>query len=165
MTFNERVPKRSRLLEFWLAAALIGVATTFLLPALWRIEEDAERLLVESTIRNINSGLRLAESELVLQGREAERRTLLLANPVTWLESPPTGYVECDRIEAHAVEAGQWVWERETRLLHYRPRHSEHLQVQGGGTLAWRVVAAGDGVVFRPGALRIENVTPYDWQP
>lgn len=159
------MPKRSRLLEFWLAAALIGVAAAFLLPALWRIEEDAERLMVESTIRNINSGLRLAESELVLQGREAERPALLQANPVAWLARAPAGYVERDRVEVQSLDAGQWVWARETRLLHYRPRHVQHLKIQGEPTLAWRVVAAGDGLVFRPGTLRIESITPYHWQP
>lgn len=158
--------KRTRTLEFWLVVAVSGIIVGFLLLALLRAEEQAERLVVEATVRNMNSGLRWKEAELMTQGRENERPALLQENPVRWLEKPPTGYREIDRVVFGGVEAGRWVWDRTRKRLYYRPRYATGLHVVGGGdVLEWRVAAAGDVNALRPGTLRVEAVSVYEWKP
>lgn len=140
----------------------------YLIGALARIEAEVEKLAVEATVRNMNSGLRLAQAELITQGRENERAALALHNPVDWLASPPVDYAgEADAVDPARLAAGSWAWERRSRTLYYRPRRSTGLRVDGAGeSLGWHVVAAGGGVTAgRPGMLRLEAVRVYEWRP
>lgn len=160
---SPQFPQRARLFEFAVGVAVIAVAALFLLDALARIEEQAEKLVVEATVRNIDSGLRLAQAELITQQRENERAALLRVNPVGWLERPPEGYIgEADGVDPEALAAGQWVWDRRARILIYRPRRGGALKVEGGaGWLGWRIVAAGQAL----GTLRVEGLRAYEWRP
>ena len=133
-----RFPKRGKLLEFSLAVVVIGIAGYFLLAALWRVQAEAERTMVESTIRNVNSAVRMAQAQLIIQGRESEVPGLFAGSPARWLEAPLPGYIEVEREGDVTHTAGGWVWVRQTGVLYYSPRHHEALGVAGGGAVAWR---------------------------
>lgn len=164
------MPKRSRLFEFSVGVTIIAIVATFLLAALDRIEEEAEKLVVEATVRNIDSGLRLAQAQLITQQRENERPLLLPVNPVAWLDKPPAGYAgEADHVDPGSLATGAWMWDRTNRTLYYRPRRSDGLRVEGGGPcLAWRVAPSGE-VVTEASApmalLRLAAISRYAWRP
>ena len=158
--------RRSRLLEFAVASTCIGIASLFLLNELSQLQEEAERLTVESTVRNMNSGLFMRQAKLMVSGRERELPALVLENPVEWLESPPGGYDPATGCgDAGPAEAGHWCWDASARRLHYRPLRAGGLKVDGDvPILTWRVHASGDPSVVRPGSLRVVADRGYTWQ-
>lgn len=164
---EDHPPRRARLLEFAMAAAFIGVASLFLIDAMSDLQEEAERLTVETTVRNMNSGLFLRQAELMISGRERELPKLALGNPVEWLEAPPPGYSgERGCADSGPSAAGEWCWNAAARRLHYRPRRTDSLKVEGGRPiLTWRVHAPADPSAIRPGSMRVVAERSYDWRP
>jgi hypothetical protein len=161
------LPRRARMLDFAIAAALIGAASLFLLNALSRLQEGAEKTFVEMSIRNLNSGLLLRQSELMIEGRENEFHKLPQENPVDWLPVPLEGYTSVAGCGAPAaLPEAHWCWDARAKRLHYRPRRHAGLKIQGGASiLMWRVQAPADPSAIRPGTLRIVPATPYEWSP
>jgi len=155
------------MLDFAIAAALIGGASLFLLNALSRLHEEAEKTHVELAIRNLNSGLLLRQSELMIEGRENEFRNLPAQNPVEWLPVPLDGYTGAAGCgPPGSLPEGAWCWDAASKRLHYHPRRSAGLKIPGGGTLlTWQVQAPADPAAIRPGTLRIVPATPYEWSP
>lgn len=147
--------KRSRLLEFSLAVALIAVFGGYLLRALSDLQDEGERLAVELTIRNLNSSLFLLQAERLAAGREQTLGELARQNPVTWLQSEPAGYIgehHCPQVLA----PGQWCWNPERKALYYAPRQENW--IKSGPKmpwLTWRVASPEHTGVFRPGNFRL----------
>lgn len=147
-----------------MSAALFGILAWVLLGTLGRIQEDAERLAVETTVRNMNSGLFLRQAELVTGGREADLPGLAAANPVDWLAEPPAGYVGA--CPPGGPAEGRWCWDAAARRLVYHPRRHGGLKTDDGlPILKWRVQAPADPKAVRPGALRVVSVGRHTWQP
>lgn len=153
------MPRRVKLFEFSVAVVVIGAVAWFLQAELLRIEEDAERLMVETTIRNVNTGVRFAQAQLIVQGRESEIPGLFSGSPLRWLETPPADFVERDQIGAEDLAPGRWVWERRSGVLHYTPRLRAGLVISGGNDLQWQWVAAG-GTSGRTG---LQAAKLYRW--
>lgn len=153
LEIQARFPKRGKLLEFSVAVVVIGICGYFLLAAVWQAQGEAERVMVESTVRNINSAVRMAQAQLIVQGREGEIQSLFSGSPARWLESPPPGYAEIDQLRSGVIAAGSWVWVRQTGVLYYRPRHRESFAVDHGEALVWQW-SAGSVVSFRSGLVR-----------
>lgn len=163
-------PARSRLLEFSLAVAVIVVLAAVLLQALVQVEADAERTVVEATVRNMDSGLRLVQAQQITQQMEKQRAGLLRENPMAWLEKPPPDYAGAfERIDPERLERGRWAWDRGALTLYYRPRRDEGLKTSvGNGWLAWQVKAPGGRTAKADaplGILRIEAKFAYVWRP
>lgn len=125
-----------------------------------RVQEDAERLVVEATISNVNASVRVAQAQLIIQGREAEIPALFSDSPARWLENPPPGYVEVDTIGPATLRSGGWVWERRSGVLHYLPRLKSGLVVDGGESLQWTWVRGGMSSL-RSG---LQPVRQYRWR-
>lgn len=141
------------LLGLWLAQALLNA------------EEQAEKLEVELTVRNMRTGLQWAKGEAMMQGRLSEIRRWEGSDPMRWLATAPANYLgSCPLHEF--ISPGVWCFDELQRELRYRPRHTQHLDVKIRSEiplLRWKVVAdasqAADGLV----GLRVQNVTPYEW--
>lgn len=125
---------------------VIGLLAFGLLSALHDASERAERQVVELTIRNMRTGMRLAMGEALMQQRESEMTAWVGNNPVHWLGSNPAGYRgECSTAESRELPAGAWCFDRDRRELVYRPRHTGHLRVPSTAdkdrceVLSWRV--------------------------
>ena len=163
---DDHPPRRARFLEFAMAAAFIGVASLFLIDAISDLQEEAERLTVETTVRNMNSGLFLRQAKAMVTGRERELPALALENPVEWLETPPGGYDGAGSCgDSGPAEAGHWCWDPSARRLHYRPLRADGLKVEGNvPILTWRVHAPADSLAIRPGSLRVVADRGYVWQ-
>ena len=145
---------------------LIALLSLWLLSAMRRIETVVERMIVEQTVQNIRTGLKVAMSEAVISQRDGEIAGWVGENPVRWLASPPNGYRgECAR--GDDVGEGVWCFERTSGDLVYRPRYAEGLVAKDGRALSvlrWRVgmtkgIRTDESVAW----LRVENVTSYVW--
>ena len=159
----------------WLQGAvvlvLLGSLALGLLWALNDAKERAEKQVVELSLRNMRTGMKMAMGEALMRQREGEMVSWVGINPVLWLAGPPTGYRgECSAEESRNLSAGEWCFERENRVLVYRPRSSDHLRalVEGQSLecsqLSWRVTrvsesAASGGFI----GLRIEAASPCRW--
>lgn len=159
--------RRARQFEFALATTFIALTSWFLLDALAQLQAESEKLAVETTVRNINSGLFLQQAERMVTGRESELPILAQENPVAWLERPPTGYVgERDCTAPGVLAAAQWCWDPAGRLLYYRPLRTEGLKIDADVPwLTWRVHSPADPKAIRPGTLRVVLASPYTWNP
>ena len=150
------LPKRGRLLEFSLMVAVLGLLSLFLIDALKTLQDDSERLTVELTVRNMNSGLYLQQAERVAGGRENTLKELAQANPVSWLGSSPVGYIG-EQPCASVLAKGQWCWDKLSTTLYYYPKQANWLKTGGKMPwLTWRVGSPQQGASFRPGAFRLQ---------
>jgi general secretion pathway protein G len=150
---------------------ILGLFVIGLLSALNRAKEQAERQIVDLTIRNMRTGMQLAMGEALMRQREHEMASWVGSNPVQWLATSPAGYRgECSAEESRDLSGGEWCFERSRRELVYRPRRVEHLQ--GGedksqhqcSQLSWRV-ARTPGNEDSGGfiGLRLEAASSCHW--
>lgn len=157
----------------WMSGAVVALVIAALaaglLNALGTAKDQAERLAVDLTVRNLRSGLQWAMAEAIFHRREPEVAAWAGTNPVRWLGSEPSGYRgECSRAERAALPARAWCFDRERHELVYRPADPGQLRRRGGGAacqdLAWRVLrtpeSASAGVSV---GLRIVATTDCDW--
>lgn len=150
------LPKRGRLLEFSLVAIVISTLAAYLLQALATLQDDSERLAVELTIRNMNSGLYMLQAERLASGAELGLRQLAGQNPVTWLGGLPAGYLE-DSACPKALIKGQWCWNEGSKVLFYYPKQNNWIKAaQNMPLMAWRVVSPSGDQGFRPGNFRLQ---------
>ena len=155
---------------------VLGLLAIGLISALGDAKEEAEKQIVELTIRNMRTGMQRAMGEALMHQREGEMASWVGSNPVHWLDTLPAGYRgECSTAESWALSGGEWCFERGRRELVYRPRNSDHLRDSKGvmkavgrrcDLLSWRVarapvsVASGGFV-----GLRIEAASSCEWVP
>ena len=153
-------------LEFSVVAAVMAVVAGSLLTALFYYEELAEAAVVQLTVRNIRSGLRYQIADRLVQGRESEMAQLLAANPVTWLESAPDGYVGNVRnFDVGSLPRGSWFYDEDRGEVGYVPRHSLYLSLPFGESaiLRWRVQALRSSSPREVEGLMLVSSTPYRW--
>ncbi|HTN65137.1 MAG TPA: type II secretion system protein, partial [Burkholderiaceae bacterium] len=79
-------------LELLIAVIVIGIVAGLLLERLTRYQEYAEKTVMEATIANLRSGLRVRVAELMVGGQMGRMGDLLRENPITWLAAPPANY-------------------------------------------------------------------------
>lgn len=153
------LPKRGRLLEFAVVVILFATLALVLLRALAELQDESERLAVELTIRNMNSGLFLQQAERLTSGRENTLRELAGQNPVGWLRTSPAGYIGEQACEG-VLAAGQWCWDPAQKVLYYYPRQENWLKTARNlPWLTWRVGSPQHPAVFRPGNFRLQAET------
>lgn len=163
-----RVPARetnywtaSRWLSFAVSATVIAALAAVLLDSLAEIEEHAEAMMVDVTLRNMRTGLMVAKGEAIIAGREDGIAAWAGRNPVDWLAGPPGGYEGlCGGTASPA--AGGWCFDATKRELRYRPRNDRRLRIAGAPedrVIRWRTASRAD----RGGGLNVEKVAEYEW--
>lgn len=161
---TSRFPTRARLYEFGLAVTVVAIVSLLLIDRLQQLQEDAERLMVESTVRNINSGLMLKMAWLVTAQRESELPGLARQSPTDWLEQCPPDYQEAEACPP-LMTPGLWCWERTTKRLYYQPRLISRLKIDDNmPLLTWTLRWPGAVSEIRPGALRLTPDRSYEWR-
>jgi hypothetical protein len=153
-------------LEFSVVASVLAVLAGSLLTALLFYEELGEATVVQLTIQNIRSGLRYQIADRLIAGRTAEIGQLLVANPVSWLEQSPDGYVGIVRTgSVTSLPAGSWFYDIDRGEIGYVPKLSFHLVVESGGRtiLRWRMQALRSPTPATVEGLTLAAVTPYRW--
>lgn len=154
------------LLELAVASIIIAALAIFLLNRMQRYQEVAEKTVMETTVVNMRSGLRLRVAELMVQGRMDEMDKLSRENPVSWLEAPPFNYVgPVDNPEQQAIPPGSWYFDTTRRELVYLPDRSRHFKPGPDGEKAvrFRVTATAGQGGGRVEGINISPVSPYDW--
>lgn len=135
---SSETPRARKYFEYSVLAAIVGILVTVLLNALNHVQEKAERTIMETTLSNMESGLKMEISTRTIQGKAASIRELIGGNPVQWLASSPQGY---SGICGGQRAPGEWCYDSASRELVYRPRHDRSLEFRVAGTreLRWRV--------------------------
>lgn len=153
------------LLELAVASIIIAALAIFLLNRMQRYQEIAEKTVMETTVVNMRSGLRLRVAELMVQGRMGEMGSLSRENPISWLEASPPNYAgELKHPEQQAIPPGSWYFDTARRQLVYLPDRSRYFKpgTDGEKAIRFRVTAtAGQG--GRVEGINISLVSPYDW--
>lgn len=153
-------------LEFSVVASVLAVLAGSLLTALLYYEELAEATAVQLTVENIRSGLRYQIADRLVAGRTPEIGRLLGANPVSWLERPPDGYVGIVRTgSVRSLPAGSWFYDIDRGEIGYVPKLSFHLVAEPGAPaiLRWRMQALRSPTPGEVEGLALVAVTPYRW--
>jgi hypothetical protein len=153
-------------LEFSVVASALAVLAGSLLTALLYYEELAEATVVQLTIQNIRSGLRYQIADRLVAGRTSEIGQLLGANPVSWLERSPDGYLGIVRTgSVRSLPAGSWFYDIDRGEFGYVPMLSFHLvtEPEGRAILRWRMQALRSQTPSEVEGLMLVTVSPYRW--
>ena len=161
------------LLEFGVAAIILGVVAAVLLDRLRYYQEAAEKAHMEYTVATLKSALRLHVSTLMVEGRMGECAKLARQNPVDWLQQKPADYSgEFDGAPPDSAPPGGWYYDRVQRELVYRVRLGRHFVPgkDGRRQVRFRVAVVYDEIQGGEGAsgLLVSGVTlaavePYRW--
>jgi len=152
-------------LEFSSVVGVLSVLAGSLLTASFYYEELSEAAVVQLTIENIRSGLRYQIANRLVAHRATSMGELLGANPVSWVESAPAGYVGTVRnADVRALPRGSWFYDVDLAEFGYKPKLSFHLSIgPGEPILLWQVKALKTNMPREPEGLMIVAVTPYRW--
>lgn len=155
------------LLEFSVVAAGLVVIAGSLLAALLYHEELAEAAVVQMTVRNIRSGLRYQIADRLVTGRTREMGQLVRANPLSWLESSPDGYVGTVRTDSvRSLPGGSWYYDIDRGEIGYVPKLSFYLVMEPTERpkiLRWRMQALRSPTPWEVEGLMLVTVSPYRW--
>ena len=99
---------------------VIGVLCVVLLSQLLHYQELARIAVMEMTVANVRSGLRLRVAELIMSNRLDQLGGLLQQNPVIWLDAPPANYLgEYDHPQLPMLPGDSWLYDRHAGELIY----------------------------------------------
>jgi type II secretory pathway pseudopilin PulG len=156
--------------ELIIATTIVGLLGTALAERMLRYQEYAEKVAMEVTARQIQTGLRMQVADLMMRDRLREAERLLEANPFTWLEALPPNYIgeKKNPTPSDAVR-GTWYFDSLRRELVYTPLHRRFFQplTPGSQTVRYRVSAVP--VKSGQDGQRIEGLSllllsPYKWE-
>ncbi|HUY03858.1 MAG TPA: hypothetical protein VMV33_11275 [Rhodocyclaceae bacterium] len=152
-------------LEFLVAVAVIAILALTALVRLQEIEEISEKTVIDTTLRNIDSGLRQAMAEDIIHGQEGRIALLIGANPVRYLAQPPAGYLGEYQQAPVPVPSGAWFFDSTRRELCYRPKLDRHLVIDGESPLLrWRIEPVGGRLAGGgAGSVRLTAAVGYRW--
>ena len=116
--------------ELLASVVIIGVLAVVLLERMTRYQEIARTAVMEMTVSNLRSGLRLRVAELIMADRSAEIARLAGQNPVQWLQAPPANYRgQLTQADAVGLAADSWYFDPERQSLVYvLPRSGRFLE-------------------------------------
>lgn len=165
---SDVTPRSRSLFQISVVVGIIVLLAAVLLNALNYVQEKAERTVMEATVLNMQSGLKMEISDRAIRGQGASARELIGANPVQWLANPPQGYSGNCRPQRIP---GEWCYDGTTREVVYRPRLDRNLEYRGSGAkeLRWRVGLSNEIAVHQPdgsepiGVMRLISTTTFVW--
>lgn len=156
-------------IEFSVAVAVLALIWMAALNRLLDLQEMGERTVVEMTVSNINSGLRLEMAERIMTAREASIVELAGGNPVRWLEEKPGGYLGEFPSAPDGFRPGYWYFDTAHKYLRYWPKLERYLECwrceRAGGeiVLSWHIEKADNPMFGRGSHVKMVPVTPYRW--
>ena len=156
---------------------ITSVLAIILLNRFFYYQEVAEKAAMDITVMNVRSGLRLRIAELMMQDRMDEMGHLMDENPILWLETPPSNYIELldGKPEKNAATPGNWHFDNERKELVYVLQHDAFFKSETNESsnvkkaIRFRVNAItpprsnnGD-TVRRIEGITLTSVTQYHW--
>lgn len=170
-------PRGASRLEALIVILLIGVAAALLLERLTRYQEYAEKAVMEATIANMRSGLRVRIAELMIDGKMAQMGALLQENPISWLVAPPPNYAGVlPHAATEAPALGHWYFDVPARQLVYLPLHHRFFRTGDDGKreVRWQVLplsispspvaaASAPGATGKVEGITLKLLQLYEW--
>lgn len=155
---------------------IASVIVITLLNRFYYYQEIAEKTVMEMTVMNMRSGLRLRIAELKMQGRMGEASQLMQENPMTWLETLPANYMgQVTDSKPTDLLPGSWYFDTGRQELVYRAQHDTFLKItQDGGrdretAIRFRVTAMkhtqgkDTNTTHKAEGIALIPVTGYHW--
>lgn len=159
-------------MEFLIRLTFVAVIAVVLLDRMLYYQEYAEKTVMEATMVNMRSGMRVRIAELMIAERNREIVDLLRQNPVTWLEKMPPDYVgEIDSAALAKPPRQGWFYDPGKRELVYIPGLSRYFESdrEGRKLIRFRVIAKvlpraddSSGPRYAEG-LEIVSINQYRW--
>jgi general secretion pathway protein G len=160
----------SSLFELVVVLIIISVLSAVLLNRLGFYKEMLEKAAMESTLRNIKTGLQVQLAELIVTNRQAQAGRLENEDPVQWLDEKPFNYGGSYRAP---VTIGTWYFDARTHELVYVVNTGNRLEVdtdESPKELRFRARLVKDRLKLFGNS--VESVTgvsivparPYRWQ-
>lgn len=159
-------------LELLVLLAVVGILASIVLERMLTYQELVEKTVMEATVTNMRSGMRLRIAELKMRERNHEIGTLLQQNPIDWLEQPPANYRGTlpATFKSNAHDSG-WFFDAGTGELVYRPRLHRFFESasKGDDAVRFRVVAKnarkknGEQSFTQVEGLEIVTTGKYMW--
>ncbi|BBP03998.1 hypothetical protein TPL01_16230 [Sulfuriferula plumbiphila] len=150
---------------------IASVLSVLLYDQFLRYQALAEQAVMEMTVINMRSGLRLRVAELMMQDRTDEIGSLLHENPITWLAAPPPNYIgQLAHPEQHAIPANSWYFDSGRHELVYRLRRDKLFEAGPARekALRFRVTAVhhpqqtGEGGARKVEGVALTMITRHD---
>lgn len=158
------------LFEFAIAIIIIGVLATVLLNRLGYYKEMLEKAAMDSTLRNIKTGLQVQLAELIVTNRQALADRLEYEDPVKWLDEKPSNY---GGIYRTPPSTGTWYFDPAAHELVYVVDTGSRLELDGGASpkqvrfrarlIKDRLRLFGNDVEGVAGVALLP-IKPYRWQ-
>ena len=141
----------------WLAWLLIVVVlASILLNRLVHYQALARSAVIDMTIANMRSGLRLRVAELMMSNRTDEMAALLNQNPITLLDKPPANYLgQLKHPDYAALPHDCWYFDPELHELIYLFQKND-VEWMGESNTALDATALHVSVVARKRAAATE---------
>ena len=157
------------LLEFAVAATVLGVLAVTFLGRLLYAEEYAEKTAMELNIANMRAGLRAQVGALLIADRASEITALAGGNPTLWLNAQPENYMGEYRGQPAENTRGAWYFDTVRRELVYTANSQRHFvpSPTQGHTVRLKIVPiahTGSPLSPRePGWVELAIVNDYRW--
>jgi general secretion pathway protein G len=152
------------------ALIVISVLAAVLLSRLGYYKEMLEKAAMESTLRNVKTGLQVQLAELIISNRQAQAARLEREDPFRWLEEKPSNYAGDYR---NPPDGGTWYFDAGTHELVYVVNTGSRLEIDTGADpkqirfrarlLKNRLNLFGNEVESVAG-VSLLPVQPYRWQ-
>jgi general secretion pathway protein G len=108
------------LLEFAVAAMVLGVLIGILLNRIQFYQGEAERAAVANTVASLRTALEFKVTEARWVDRSANFRVFAEQNPFDWLKNKPANYAgELYNPTDEDIGKGNWCFDRSTKTLVY----------------------------------------------
>jgi general secretion pathway protein G len=162
---NAQVRRRQTgftLLEFGVAAAILGIAAALLLERLVYYQEVVEKLHMELTARALKSALRMEIANDLMAGRRISVERLVQGNPMEWLGQKPANYAgETTKLGPDRLQQGNWYFDRDHNELVYLVNRGRYFLPDSTGYKRVRYIVRPVQGQEWVGLVEIE---PYRWE-
>lgn len=162
------------LLELVVVAVVVGILAAVFLNRVLFYQEQAEKIVMETTARNIRIGLRIRLAGMMIHNRQSEISLLAGENPINWLASRPGNYLgEYSGSKPEEMQASGWYFDVKEKTLVYLPDMVEYFQPDPAGRkrVRYRVApvygrdkengAVADNKIVEDVVLELRE--PYRW--
>lgn len=108
------------LFELLVVIVIVSILMVIAISRLIALQVDAERVVMESTVGAIRSGLGIKVAESIVRQNIAGLPAYEASNPMNLLAEVPKNYLgEMEGIDPYSLEKGSWYFDLSTRTLVY----------------------------------------------
>ena len=164
------------LFELLVVIVIVSILMVIAISRLLALQVDAERVVMESVVGAIRSGLGIKVAQAIVKQNVNSLPEYENSNPMNLLAEVPVNYLgEFEAPDPYALEKGSWYFDRSSRMLIYIVDNTAYFS--GGvaepsrARFKIRVVytdANGNGIydsgIDAIEGLRLAVVEPYRWE-